>query len=273
MQACPYVSNLPGPCDPHRLPRGLHNLRSAAVTFCAALAVLWAMPVRADDTAHQSADRSATLKAHTVIPASVSAVPANYRVGPGDELNFRFTYTPDLNTVAQVRADGTVSLPILGEMPAAGLSLRELADQVQVALSQRVRRPEVVINVQGSLPSQRVFVGGEVVRPGVQPLAGALTVLQAVMVADGLKDSAQPREVTVLRQATGGQHQVLRLDLKALMEGREGARDIVLSPYDVVIVPRSGIANVGLWVDQYIRRVLPISLGFSYSIGRNASVQ
>lgn len=206
--------------------------------------------------------------------AITAATPsAHYRVGPGDELNFRFTYTADLNTVAQVRADGTVSLPILGEWKAAGLSLRELTDQVQAALAARVRRPEVVINVQGSLPSQRVFIGGEVVRPGVQPLAGALTVLQAVMGADGLKDTAQPRDVTVLRQTAGGPHTVLRVDLKALMEGQEGARDVVLAPYDVVIVPRSGIANVGLWVDQYIRRVLPISLGFSYSIGRNASVQ
>ena len=197
---------------------------------------------------------------------------ASYRVGPGDELNFRFTYTPELNTVAQVRADGSLSLPILGEWPAAGLSLRELTEQVQAALAARVRRPEVVINVQGALPSQRVFIGGEVVRPGVQPLAGALTVLQAVMAADGLKDSAQPREVSVLRQGATGQNSVLRVDLKALMEGQEGARDVVLAPYDVVIVPRSGIANVGLWVDQYIRRVLPINLGFSYSIGRNVSV-
>ena len=146
-------------------------------------------------------------------------------------------------------------------------------DKVQAALAQRVRRPEVVINVQGNLPSQRVFIGGEVVKPGVQTLAGALTVLQAVLVADGLKDTAQPREVTVLRTGAQGQRLVMKLDLGGLMEGREGIQDIVLAPYDVVIVPRSGIANVGLWVDQYIRRVLPISLGFSYSVNRNGVVQ
>jgi hypothetical protein len=58
--------------------------------------------------------------------------------------------------------------------------------------------------------------------------------------------------------------------MKGLMEGDPAAQDVVLAPYDVVIVPRSGIANVGLWVDQYIRRVLPISLGFSYSVGSGA---
>ncbi len=208
-------------------------------------------------------------------PASGSQAPGQvapgYRVGAGDELNFRFTYTPELNTVAIVRADGRVSLPLLGELPVAGKGLRELADQVQQALSQRVRRPEVVINVQGSLPSQRVFVGGEVTKPGVQPLAGSLTTLQAVLAADGLKDTAQPSEVTVLRTAPDGSRQVFRIDLKGLMEGKDGAQDIALAPYDVVIVPRSGIANVGLWVDQYIRRVLPISLGFSYSVGNGTA--
>jgi len=57
------------------------------------------------------------------------------------------------------------------------------------------------------------------------------------------------------------------------MAGREGAQDIVLAPYDVVLVPRSGIANMGLWVDQWVRRILPISLGFSYTINRNGSLQ
>ena len=206
-------------------------------------------------------------------PAAARARPSTapgYRAGAGDELNFRFTYTPELNTVAVVRADGKVSLPLLGEVAVAGLSLREVADNVQAALAQRVRRPEVVINVQGNLPSQRVFVGGEVTKPGVQPLAGSLTAMQAVLAADGLKDTAQPREVTVLRTAPGGERLVFRVDMKALMEGRQpadDAQDVVLAPYDVVIVPKSGIANVGLWVDQYIRRVLPVSLGFSYSLG------
>jgi polysaccharide export outer membrane protein len=131
----------------------------------------------------------------------------------------------------------------------------------------------VAINLQGSVTSQRVFIGGEVVRPGVQPLLGPLTVLQAVMVAEGLKDGAQAREVIVLRNDAQGERQVLRLDLKAVMAGQDGANDITLSPYDVVIVPRSGIANLGLWVDQYIRRVLPINLGFSYTVNRNGALQ
>ena len=214
-----------------------------------------------------------TLLAPGVQAESAAATQAGYRVGPGDELNFRFPYTPELNTVAVVRADGRLALPLIGEVRVAGLNLRELSDTVQAALAQRVRRPEVVINVQGSLPSQRVFIGGEVAKPGVQNLAGALTVLQAVLGAEGLKDSAQACCVKVLRQGAHGEREALTVDLAALMEGRAGAADINLLAYDVVIVPRSGIANVGLWVDQYIRRVLPINLGFSYSVNRNGALQ
>ncbi len=205
-------------------------------------------------------------------PATLAQAPA-YRVGVGDELNFRFPNTPELNTAAVVRSDGAVSLPMVGELTVVGYTLAELSDQVQAALAQRVRRPQVVINVQGSVPSQRVFVGGEVARPGVQNLAGPLTALQAVLAAEGLRDTAQPSEVTVLRQGPAGERIVMKLDLAAVMAGQAGARDIVLAPYDVVLVPRSGIANAGLWIDQWVRRILPLSLGFSYTINENGSIR
>ncbi len=233
--------------------------RRCAGRLAWALAVAWLLALLLPQGAHAQA-------------AAAGPAPA-YRVGAGDELNFRFLYTPELNTAAVVRGDGTVSLPMLGEIKVVGFTLAELSDLVQAALATRVRRPQVVINVQGNIPSQRIFVGGEVARPGVQNLAGPLTALQAVMAAEGLKDTAQAADITVLRQGPGGQRMTIKLDLQAVMEGREGAQDLALAPYDVVLVPRSGIANMGLWVDQWVRRVLPISLGFSYTINRNGALQ
>lgn len=210
---------------------------------------------------------------------AVSATPAvpvadggSYRIARGDELHFRFTYTPELNIQAVVRPDGRVALPMVGEMRVEGLSIRELTDQVEQALAGQVRRPQVVINLHGT-GSQRVFVGGEVTRPGMQPLVGPLTVLQAVMAAEGLKEGAQPAQVLLLRRGADGQAQPQRVDLARLMAGEPDARDVPLQPFDVVLVPRSGIANFNLWVDQYIRRALPLSLGFSYTINRNGSLQ
>ncbi len=205
-------------------------------------------------------------------PAAMAVQPSGYRVGRGDELNFRFYYTPELNTVASVRADGRVALPLIGDIEVAGLSVQALAAKVEAALVGRVKRPQVVVNVQGGSGSQRVFVGGEVGHPGAQPLLGPLTVLQAVMAAEGFKDTAQPASVVVLRaNANGSQTEptLLKVDLAGLMNGQPGARDVLLSAQDVVIVPRSGVANLNLWIDQYLRRNLPINFGVNYTVNQN----
>lgn len=214
-----------------------------------------------------------TVRAATPADASADAVASSttpaYRVSRGDELIFRFIYTPELNINAVVRSDGRISLPLIGDLAVQGMTVQQLIDLVQGRLAEQVKRPQVVININGA-GSQRVFVGGEVTRPGVQPLVGPLTTLQAVMAAEGLRDTAQPAEVMVLRRgAPGAASTVLRVDLAAVMAGKDGADDPLLMPYDVVVVPRSGIAGVGLWVDQYLRRTLPFSMGFSYTIDRN----
>jgi protein involved in polysaccharide export with SLBB domain len=198
--------------------------------------------------------------------------PAGYRVAVGDELNFRFFYMPSLNTVAVVRPDGKLALPLAGELQVDGLTMGELSALVEKLLAAQVRRPQVTINVQG-VGARRVFVGGEVTRPGVQPFVGPLTVLQAVMVAEGLKDTAQPSKAIVMRRGPKGERLVVPVDLSAALAGAEGAQDLALQPYDVVVVPKSGVANLNVWVDQYIRRMLPFSLGFSYTINRNGAVQ
>lgn len=201
-----------------------------------------------------------------------AAADTGYRVARGDELNFRFFYTPELNTVATVRPDGRVALPLAGDFEVDGLSMQELTSKVERLLSDQVRRPQVAINLQGAT-TRRVFVGGEVARPGMQPLVGPLTVLQAVLVAEGLKDTAQPTQALVLRRGPEGERMVLPVDLAAVMSGNADAPDLPLQAYDVVVVPRSGIGDLNLWIDQYIRRVLPFSLGFSYTINKDGVVR
>jgi polysaccharide biosynthesis/export protein len=195
-----------------------------------------------------------------------AATAGEYRVSRGDELNFRFFHTPELNTVATVRSDGKLMLPLLGEVQVEGFTMGELAQRVMAALSPQVKRPDVTINVQGT-GAQRVFVGGEVARPGMQPLVGPMSVLQAVTVAEGLRDTAQPREVLVLRRGPKGERVVISVNLQAVLEGVDASQDVLLAPFDVVLVPRSGIANLNLWVDQYLRRNMPFSVGWNYSAG------
>lgn len=256
------------------------------MAWLAAALLAGAPPVRAADAPAASGGlgtplRNAAAEAPTGLPPVASAaaamVPAgaagalpaqDYRISRSDELNLRFYFTPELNTTAIVRSDGRISLPLLGELHVEGLTVTEMAGLVERLLAPQVRRPQVSINVQ-SAATQRVFVGGEVGKPGMQPLVGPLTVVQAVMVAEGLRDTAQPSEVLVLRRGLSGQREVLRVNLEAVMSGRDPAADMPLNAFDVVVVPRSGIADVGRWVDLYIRRVLPISFGFSYTVNSN----
>lgn len=212
----------------------------------------------------RTADASGTTRTAPAAPAT------DYRIGRGDELDLRFFYTPELNTRATVRSDGRISVPLIGELVVEGHTVAELGALVQRLLEPQVRRAQVAINVLGS-STMRVFVGGEVGKPGMQPLAGPMTALQAVMVAEGLKDTAQPSMAMVLRRSAQGGHRVLPLDLHAAMGGKDPDADIALQPFDVVVVPRSGIADVGRWVDLYIRRTLPISFGFNYTIDRTGS--
>ena len=237
------------------------------------LALLCAAPMAFAPLAKAANDAGAAPARTTSASGNAAPAPApSYRIARGDELNFRFLYAPELNTIATVRSDGRVALPYAGEFVADGLSMDELKALVEQRVASQVRRPQVVVNVSGGA-SQRVFVGGEVTRPGMQPLIGPLTALQAVMVAEGMKEGAQPRDVVVLRRGPQGERQVLPVDLAAAMAGAEGARDVALQPYDVVIVPRSGIASLNLWIDQYIRRVLPFSTGLSYSINRDGVIR
>lgn len=204
----------------------------------------------------------------SMVPAPTEPIStAPYRIARGDELNLKFFYTPELNTIATVRSDGRIAVPLVGELLVEGRTTGDLAATIQQTLASLVKRPDVSINVQGT-SSQRVFVGGEVTRPGVQPLIGPLSIMQAVMVAEGVKESARTTEVVVVRRGERDERQVLRVDLQAALDGTDTAGDLLLQPYDVVVVPRKGISNVNLWVDQYIRRNLPIGLGVSYSINR-----
>lgn len=193
----------------------------------------------------------------------------DYHIAAGDELDIRMFYTPDLNQTVAVRPDGKISLALLGEVVAAGRSPGDLARSLEQSYGERIKRPQTVVNVKG-FAMQRVFVGGEVWRPGVQPLSGPLSVLQAVLVAEGPRDTARMTEVVVVRRGEDGRRQVFVVDLTSVISGRDGTQDVPLQPFDVVVVPRSDIADLDLWVDQYIRRVLPFytSANFGYELRR-----
>lgn len=134
----------------------------------------------------------------------------------------------------------------------------------------RNQRPDIallsgdVIYVPKSTVS--VYVGGEVEKPGLQPLNRRLTLMAALVSAGGTKRTAKMDEILLLRDSGSPAPLVNKVNVKEIMKG---AADPTLQPYDVVIVPKSGIAKLNDWVDQYIRQMSPVtlSLGFSYVLG------
>lgn len=208
----------------------------------------------------------------TVSTPSAASNSAAYRIAPGDELALKFFYVPELNENVTVRPDGRIHLQLVGEVPAADLTPAELAAALKRAYAGSLRQPEVSVEVEKGFARQQVFVGGEVGRPGAQPLLPSLTVMRALIVAQGLRDTAAANRVVILRRGDDGRAQVIRVDVASQSrQGADAANDPLLQPFDVVLAVPSHVSRLNKWIDQYIRRNLPVNVGFSYDLNDNRS--
>lgn len=208
--------------------------------------------------------------------ARLSAVPpvtdmdeGAYRLAAGDLVEIEFLHNPELNETVRIRPDGRISMPLVGELLVAGATITELSTRLATAYVDILRTPSVAIQVR-EFANRRVFVGGEVQRPGMLPLIGRQTALGAVMEAGGLRPSATRDEVIVIRRGFDDAPRVLRLALKSRNGQAPEAASFGLEPLDVVLITESGVARTGRAIDQYVRQIIPITLtgGFSWLLGR-----
>jgi protein involved in polysaccharide export with SLBB domain len=187
-----------------------------------------------------------------------------YRLQPGDAIDIRLFFNPELNESVAIRPDGRISLQLVGDVTAAGKTVPELTAEVEQLFTKEVKTPKVSIQIRG-FASQKVFVTGEVVRPGAIALPGNMTVYEALSEAGGIKNTGDRNLVVLIRKGADGKPEgrKLLLSKKGELTADAGQR---LSPFDVVVVPESKIARVDRWVDQHIRQLIPInaSAGFTY---------
>ena len=193
-----------------------------------------------------------------------------YAINPGDSIEFKFSYMPEMNERVTVRPDGFVSLPIIGDVQAASKTPEELAKDVSAKYQGMLKRPDVVVIVR-EFSAQRVFVAGEVNVPGVVPIMGRMTMAQAVLNAGGPKPTARLAHVLLLRYDGENRSTVQTIRLSDILKGSRA--DITLRPYDVVYVPRTPIAKVGLFVEQYVNSLVPRSLMFPYNINNSVTLR
>lgn len=201
-------------------------------------------------------------------PADIGAperLAKDYRIQAGDQLDIRFYNNPELNEEVTVRPDGRISLQLAPEIMAARATPAELSQRLVQAYSAELRDPKATVIVR-SFGSNRVHVGGEVGRPGVINLLGSMTVMQSVAEAGGFLDTARRGEIIIIRKGEDRKPLIFTVDIDKAIEGADLSQDAYLKPFDIVFVPKSPIADLNVWVDQYIRRMIPIPFGFGYDL-------
>jgi len=166
--------------------------------------------------------------------------PSEFLLGPEDVLEIAVWKNLDLTKTVAIRPDGMISMPIIGDIQAAGLSAGELAQRLADRLRQFVQNPTVSVSVK-ELNSYSVYVMGEVAKPGKFQLKSYATVLQAIAMAGGFTDYAKRNKLQVVRLVSNGNHTLHELHIpiryEEIVAGKSESGNIILLSGDTVVVP------------------------------------
>lgn len=158
-----------------------------------------------------------------------------YRIGAGDVLQLFVWREAELTREVTVRMDGVVTVPLLGDVSAAGRSPQQLAAHLQGMLARYLEAPNVTVSVSQA-NSARIYVLGMVSKPGVYPLTQPTTVLQALALAGGFKEFAKTGGIVIIREAEGSPS-AIPVNYKGIEAGRDLAQNVLLLSGDTVVVP------------------------------------
>ncbi len=181
-----------------------------------------------------------------------------YVLQVGDELAIKFYTNPELNEEVKIRPDGMISLQLIDDVPAAGRTPAELDADLTKRYTGELADPQISVIVR-TAALNRVYIDGQVAKPGPVVLSGDMTLYQALQEAGGLLDTAHRKQVILIRKGPDGKPVGRSVDIRPIQDGWNPSVDVPMQPLDIVYVPRSKIAEVDLFVKQYIRDALPIS--------------
>jgi protein involved in polysaccharide export with SLBB domain len=182
-----------------------------------------------------------------------------YVLQVGDLLAIKFYTNPELNEDVRVRPDGKISLQLIDDVQAAGLTPMQLDADLTKRYTGELADPNVSVIVRETTVGEQIFVSGEVGKQGAVPLIGGLTLYQAIQSAGGFLETAQRSQVILIRKGTDGKPFGRAIDVRLIQAGESPESDVPMRSRDMVFVPRSKIANVDVFVKQYIRDALPVS--------------
>jgi polysaccharide export outer membrane protein len=168
-------------------------------------------------------------------PVTAIAVPPEFVIGPNDTLSVLFWRDKDMSADVVVRPDGNITLPLLNDIQAAGLTPDQLRERILVEARRYIEDPSPTVVVK-EINSRKMFITGMVEKPGPYPITGPTTVLQLIAIAGGLKEFADGKNILVMRN-DGGRQVAYTFDYKELLKGRNLRQNIELKPGDTVVVP------------------------------------
>jgi polysaccharide export outer membrane protein len=210
------------------MPRtSVRALLTGFVVFAAAASALAQQPPSMPPAAS-----SASIGATT---AAGLALPTGYVIGASDVLSVVFWRDKDMSADVTVRPDGNISLPLLNDVPAAGLTPDQLRAKLVEAASKYIEDPNATVLVK-EIHSRNVFITGNVAKPATYPLNSDMTVLQLIALAGGLQEYADAKNIVVIR-TENGRPQYHKFNYKDVVKQKNVAQNIVLKPGDTVVVP------------------------------------
>jgi polysaccharide export outer membrane protein len=169
------------------------------------------------------------------VPTTGIQPPPGYIIGARDVLSVIFWRDKDMSADVAVRPDGMISLPLINEVKAEGLTPDQLRDQVTQRAARYVADPTVSIVVR-EIHSRQVFITGEISRPGAYSLMMPTTVMQLISMAGGVREFAKIKDIIILR-TNGGKQTAIEFNYKDVRNGKKLSQNIMLQPGDTIIVP------------------------------------
>jgi polysaccharide export outer membrane protein len=214
------------------------NLKKASIIAVAVLSA--AAPGHAQQSPSATVPRSQALGTPPAAPAFAPAppgvaVPAGFVLGPEDVVGVLFWRDKDMSVEVTVRPDGRITLPLINEVQAAGLTPEQLRDNLTTAAAKYMEDPSVSVVVK-AINSRKVFITGQVAKPGSYPLTSPTSVMQLIALAGGLQEFADSKKIIVMR-TDNGRPVAYAFNYKDVLRRKNLRQNIELKPGDTVVVP------------------------------------
>jgi len=218
-----------------------------------------------------------------------------YLLQPNDEIDIKFPYQSQLNETVKVRPDGKIQLQMVGTVQAEGMSPEALKTELVKRYARQLRKPDLAVIVRSvnsqsvrtadgngragmrglkpilivrSFQSPQIFVGGEVARPGTLPYRPGLSLMQAMIEAGGQLPTSDPSELVILRRGAGDWVELLNAAFDTT-QLRAPTKDVLLRPFDVVVLPKSGVATLADKLNLYVFNLAPFIKNSSVGVVYN----